>query len=289
MTLGQLAYFVAVVEHGSFTRAAQALHVSQPALSHQIAQLETEAGAPLLERLPRAVKPTALGARLLPHARGTVAAAEEAHTAAQQVGNIQAGELRVGALLSVALGIVPVTIRAWRAAHPEVQIELLEYASVETLTAAMLEGAADVAIGPPPPRWRGPQQSIGKETFVVALSPDDPLLASPVIRLESLKDRPWVLYAPEFGLSTVVTEACAAAGFAPRPAARAHHSTTALELAAAGVGPALVPGNVVGTPFAASTRPLDPPVSRQLVAFTRAEPTAPLKAFIDLLAAHATL
>src|SRR4051794_16624513 len=289
MTLGQLAYFAAVVEHGSFTRAAEALHVSQPALSHQIAQLEREAGAPLLERLPRAVKPTALGERLLPHARGTVAAAEEAHTAAQHVGNIQAGELRLGALLSVPLGIVPATIRAWRAAHPEVEIELLEYASVETLAAAMLEGAADVAIGPPPPRWRGPQQSIGEETFVVALSPDDPLLAAPVVRLQSLKDRPWVLYAPEFGLSTIVTDACAAAGFAPRPAARAHHTTTALELAAAGVGPALVPGNVVGTPFAASTRPLDPPVSRELVAFTRAEPTAPLKAFIELLAAHATL
>jgi DNA-binding transcriptional LysR family regulator len=289
MTLGQLAYFAAVVEHGSFTRAARALHVSQPALSHQIAQLEREAGAPLLERLPRAVKPTALGERLLPHARGTVAAADQAHTAAQQVGNLQAGELRVGALLSVSLGIVPATVRAWRAAHPEVQIELLEYASVETLTAAMLAGAADVAIGPPPARWGGPQRAIGAETFVVALSPDDPLLHAPRVRLQALKDRPWVLYAPEFGLSRLVTEACAAAGFAPRPAARAHHTATALELAAAGVGPALVPGNVVGPAFASSTRPLDPPLTRELVAVTRAEPTGPVAAFIDLLVAHATL
>src|SRR3954468_13617453 len=176
MTLGQLAYFVAVVEHGSFTRAAAALHVSQPALSHQIAQLEREAGAPLLERLPRAVKPTALGERLLPHARATVAAAEEAHTAAQHGGNIQAGELRVGALLSVALGIIPATIRAWRAAHPGVQIELLEYANVQALPAAMADGAADVAIGTPPPRWRGAQRPIGSESFVVALAADDPLL-----------------------------------------------------------------------------------------------------------------
>src|SRR3954454_14499449 len=170
MTLGQLAYFVAVVEHGSFTRAARALHVSQPALSHQIAQLEREAGAALLERLPRSVEPTELGARLLPHARATVAAAEEAHTAARSVGELRAGVLRVGALLSVALGIVPATIRAWRTAYPGVEIELLEYASVETLTTAMLEGAADVAVGPPPPRWRGVQRAIGAETLVVALS-----------------------------------------------------------------------------------------------------------------------
>src|SRR5690349_9611560 len=146
MTLGQLAYFAAVVEHGSFTRAAQALHVSQPALSHQIAQLEREAGGPLLERLPRAVRPTPLGERLLPHARDTVAAADEAHRAAQHVGNLQAGDLRVGALLSVALGIIPATIRAWRAAHPDVRIELLEY-SADELDAAMLGGEADLAIG----------------------------------------------------------------------------------------------------------------------------------------------
>src|SRR3954453_20132986 len=117
MTLGQLAYFVAVVEHGSFTRAAEALHVSQPALSHQIALLEREAGAPLLERLPRAVTPTALGERLLPHPKAAAAAVDETHTAAQQVGDIRAGDLRVAALLSVALGIIPATIRAWRAAH----------------------------------------------------------------------------------------------------------------------------------------------------------------------------
>src|SRR3954471_17059503 len=160
MTLGQLAYFVAVVEHGSFTRAAEALHVSQPALSHQIAQLEREAGAALLERLPRSVEPTELGARLLPHARATVAAADEAHTAARSVGELRAGVLRVGALLSVALGIVPATMRASRTAYPGVEMELLEYARVETLTTAMLEGAADVAVGPRPPRWRGVQRAI---------------------------------------------------------------------------------------------------------------------------------
>src|SRR3954464_15216654 len=134
MTLGQLAYFVAVVEHGSFTAAARALHVSQPALSHQIALLEREAGAPLLERLPRAVTPTALGERLLPHAKATGDAVDEGHTAAQQGGDIPGGDLRGAPLLSVALGIIPATIRAWRAAHPRVQIELLEYANLDTLT-----------------------------------------------------------------------------------------------------------------------------------------------------------
>src|SRR3954447_22908316 len=194
MTLGQLAYFAAVVEHGSFTGAARALHVSQPALSHQIAQLEREAGAPLLQRSPLA--PTALGQALLPHAKATLAAVDEAYAAASAAGRVEAGELRVGALLSIALGIVPATIRAWRSHHPGVRIELLEFASVEALTAAMLDGAADVAIGPAPPRWRGPQRPIGAETFVVALGPDDPLLAHERLRLGDLKDRPWVLYAP---------------------------------------------------------------------------------------------
>src|SRR6476660_6103498 len=100
MTLRQLAYFVAVVEERSFTAAAARLLVSQPALSHQIKALEGSAGGALLERLLR-------------DARATVAAADQATAAARAVGRLEAGELRVGALLSVALGIVPPAIRAW--------------------------------------------------------------------------------------------------------------------------------------------------------------------------------
>src|SRR6476660_4897279 len=140
MTLRQLAYFVAVVEERSFTAAAARMLVSQPALSHQIKAREGSAGGALLERLPRDARPTELGERLLPHARATVAAADQATAAARAVGRLEAGELRVGALLSVALGIVPPAIRAWRRAHPRVRVELLEFAHVDALATALADG-----------------------------------------------------------------------------------------------------------------------------------------------------
>jgi DNA-binding transcriptional LysR family regulator len=290
MTLRQLAYFVAVVEERSFTAAAARMLVSQPALSHQIKALEGSAGGALLERLPRDARPTELGERLLPHARATVAAADQATAAARAVGRLEAGELRVGALLSVALGIVPPAIRAWRRAHPRVRVELLEFAHVDALATALADGRADLAIGPPPSGWQGAARSIGAEELVLVLPADDALLREGPgpIPLRRLAGRPWVLYAAEFGLTPVVAAACAAAGFAPRAAVRVHHTATAVELALAGLGPALVPGNVVGPDAAAAARSADPPVRRELVAVGRGEPSPPAAAFIEVLVEHAT-
>jgi DNA-binding transcriptional LysR family regulator len=290
MTLGQLAYFLAVVEERSFTRAAQRLLVSQPALSHQIGSLERSAGGALLERPPRAVRPTALGERLLPHARAAVAAADAATAAARAVGRLEAGDLRVGALLSVALGIVPPAIRAWRADHPGVRVEVLEFVHNDALAAAVADGVADLGVGTAPPGWRGTTHAIGTEELVLVLPMDDPLLreGTVAVALERLAGRPWVLYDPDFGLAPIVAEAFAQAGIAPRAAVRVHHTATAVELAASGLGPALVPGNVVGPDVAAAVVRPDRPVTRELVAFVRDAPSPPAAAFIDALAEHAT-
>ncbi|NBH11437.1 LysR family transcriptional regulator, partial [Amycolatopsis sp. SID8362] len=72
-SLRQLEYLVTVVDTGSFTRAAEQLHVTQPALSHQMRALERGLGGPLLERLPRAVRLTPMGRAMLPHARAALA------------------------------------------------------------------------------------------------------------------------------------------------------------------------------------------------------------------------
>src|SRR3990170_4200057 len=104
MTLRQLEYLIAVVEEGSFTRAAERLYVSQPALSHQIRALERSVGGELIERLPQGLQLTPMGRAFLPHATAAVHAADEALRAAREVGEIAAGELRIGTLHSIALG-----------------------------------------------------------------------------------------------------------------------------------------------------------------------------------------
>jgi DNA-binding transcriptional LysR family regulator len=291
MTLRQMEYLIAVAEEGSFTRAAERLFVSQPALSHQIRALERSVGGDLLERLPHAVHLTPMGRAFLPHATAAVHEADDARRAARAVGELEAGELRIATLHSIALGVVPAAIRAWRLANPEVSFELHEYVNIEELTDQMRVGVADVAVAPRPRTWDGPMRTLGREELGVVLAVDDPLLDGRRrnVKLEKLADRPWVLYSADNGLAPVVLEACAEAGFTPRAAVHTHHTATAVQLAAAGLGPALVPVNVVEPGFAGALLRPDPPVRRELVAFSRDRPSPLVSAFVDVLAEHAVL
>jgi DNA-binding transcriptional LysR family regulator len=291
MTLRQFEYLIAVAEEHSFTRAAERLLVSQPALSHQVKVLESHVGGPLLDRLARTVETTELGNAFLPHAIAAVRSTDEATRAARAVGRLAGGELRVSTLQSIALGIIPPAIQVWRRAHPRVRVQIREFFHIDILAAEMLHGGADVAIGPKPVGWTGPSRSLGPEEFMIILPYDDPELSADggSIDLKRLADRPWVLYAPDFGLAPIVSAACSRAGFTPRAAVRTHHTATAVELAAAGLGPALVPSNVIGPDFECCTVRPDPPIRRNLVAFTRPYISPPALAFIDTLAEHATL
>jgi DNA-binding transcriptional LysR family regulator len=291
MSLRQMEYLMTVAEEGSFTRAAERLFVSQPALSHQIKTLERSVGGELLERLPNAVQLTPMGRAFLPHATAAVLAAEEARHAARAVGELEAGQLRIGTLGSIALGVLPAAVRAWRLANPQVSFELREYLHIDELAEQMRLGAADVAVGPRPLGWDGPIRSLGQEDLVVVLAVDDPLVEAgrKRVALEQLADRPWTLYSSDNGLAPVVLDACAAAGFTPRPAVHTHHTATAVQLAAAGLGPALVPENVVDPGFTGALLRPDPPVRRELVAFSRANPPPLVAAFTDVLAEHAVI
>ncbi len=288
MTLRQLEYLLAVVEERSFTRAAQRLLVSQPSLSQQIKVLERSVGGALLERQVGTVRPTELGTAFVPHAVATLESSAAAVRAARAAGRLEAGELWVGTLKSIAIGIIPTAIQVWRREHPLMDVRIHEFPNIDLLTAEMCRGGSDIGVGPEPKGWEGPRHPLGAEEFVIVLPVDEPP-GGRTIDLRTLADRPWVLYAEESGLAPLVAEACGRAGFTPRAAVRTHHSATAVELAAAGLGPALVPGNVVGPDFLACTAIPDPPVRRELVAFTRARPSPPALAFIEIITEYATL
>ncbi|ROO88639.1 DNA-binding transcriptional LysR family regulator [Actinocorallia herbida] len=284
----QLEYVVAVAEEGSFTEGARAVLVSQPALSHQVKALEQELGRPLFVRGPDGARLTPHGERFLPHARAALAASRAAVAAARDTARLEGGELRVAALHSMAMGLVPPALGAWRLAHPAVRVALTEYAHIDLLTAAMAHGDADIGVGTEPAGWSGPLRVLGEEELMLVLPADDPLLRRPGgVPLELLADRPWVLYAADFGLAPLLAKVFAHAGFVPRAAARVHHTATAVELAAAGLGPALVPADVIGARHAGHSARPAAPILRRLVAFTRDDPAPAARAFADLLAAHA--
>jgi len=276
-----MEYLVAVVEEGSFTRAAQRAGISQATLSHQVRELERTVGQPLLERLPGAVLLTPMGRAYLPHAAAALRSVREA-----QRGGAEPARLRIATLFSIALGILPPAIRAWGAEHPEVEIEVRDFPNLDELIAHMALGVTDLAVGPRPRAWPGTVRVIGTEELVVVLGADDPLAGAATLRLEQLADRPWILYAPENALARLVERACEAAGFTPRAAVRTRHTATAVSLAAAGLGAALAPESIIEADLDAAVLRPDPPVRRELVALATPGSGALAEGFVDLLAAR---
>ncbi|ADB35555.1 transcriptional regulator, LysR family [Kribbella flavida DSM 17836] len=287
-TLRQLEYLVTVVDQGSFTRAAELLHVTQPALSHQIRALERSAGGPLLERLPKNLRLTPTGRAMLPHARAALADAERARCAARQAAGLETGELQIATLYSVSLGILPAALKAWRRQYADVGIRLFEHRHTDELAEAMTTGQADLAIGPSPAAWTGSTHRLGIEEFVVVLASDDALASSDgeqAISLTELAERAWVHYTPGHGLADLLDQACAQAGFQPRIAVRTEQTAAAPALAAAGLGPALVPANILPAGFDGLVLRPDPPICRTLTAYTRGTPDSLSAAFIEVIQA----
>jgi len=269
-TLRQLEYLVTVSELASFTRAAAELHVSQPTLSSQIAVLEREVGGALLDRQPRTVRLTPAGRALLPHARAALTEARRTLEAARQAVGLEAGELEVASVYSASLGLLPIPLRRWRQAHPGVRLRLHEYRHGDEMAAAMRGGEADVAIGPTPSDWSGDVADLGDEEMVIVVAGDDPLAgwAGP-LDLAVLADRAWVHFAPGHGLAEVLDGACSRAGFSPEVALRVEQTASAPLLAAAGLGPTLVPASIIPETFDGSIFATSPPTRRPLAVYHR--------------------
>src|SRR6478752_6223090 len=168
MNFRQLECFVAVVDEGSFTRAARRVGISQPSLSQHIRALEADVDGTLLDRLPQGVSLTPAGRVLLPEARIAVRALERGRQSARSALALELGELEIATVLSMAVGVLPRHIGVWHERHPHVSIPLHED--------AVEQGVADFAIGPRPVRrWDGPHEIVGWEEFVLVVAPSDPL------------------------------------------------------------------------------------------------------------------
>ena len=145
MELRDLRSFLAVAHHRNFSRAAEQLHVSQPALSEQIRKLEDELGTPLFDRTSRGATLTDAGDAFLPQARAVLAAADAAAESVRMVAHGLAGTLTLGFIDSAAVGILPPLIRRFTARYPELKLRLRELSTRQQLE-AVAEGEIDVGI-----------------------------------------------------------------------------------------------------------------------------------------------
>ncbi|MEU1546428.1 LysR family transcriptional regulator [Nocardia sp. NPDC005745] len=265
-TLRALECLIAVLDSGSVTEAAARLHLSQPALSHQIAALERELGTPVLERLPRGVRATAAGRAIAADARAAVAAAERVVAGGRAVAAGATGQLRIACADSMSASLLAPVLRVWHRRRPEVRLTLSELSSADAMAEMVAIGTADLALGPRPSRWEGHLVVIGTEEIVAVLP--DAGKPPAAMTLADVAERPVVHYHPDNGLGAWLDEVAAGRGVALTAATRTRQATTAAQLAAAGLGTALVPTSALTVTFPGAVRSLRPPLTREVVCLT---------------------
>ncbi len=244
MELRQLEYLVAVADDGSFTRAARRLHVAQPGVSAQIRRLEREFGHELLDRAG-GVRPTAVGAAVLPHARAALAAVARVRHAVDDLAGLVQGRVAMGVVTSYVEPDVPTLLGDFRAAHPGVEIALRE-AGTDVLVAGLRDGTLDLALVSLPATGIDGLETrvVTEEALVAAVDPEHPLAGRDAIGLRSLRDLALISLPRGTGLRSLLDDACAAAGFAPRIALEAGDPGVLARLAARGLGAAIVPASL---------------------------------------------
>ncbi|CAN3127683.1 LysR family transcriptional regulator [Mycobacterium sp. smrl_JER01] len=274
VSLRALESLVAVADHGSITRAAEALHSSQPAVSQQLAALERETRAQLFQREGRGVRLTSAGRAALADARRALDAAAAAVRSARVVGEGASGSLRLACAQSLTVAFLAPVIHQWLQNESAVRFTLRESTSMDVLLQVLDDDEVDVTFAAAPTSIpeRFTITPVTDEEVVLTTTLDHPLSEQPAVRLDQLDGVPLVHFAPENGLVSWLDYSLAEAGVRPDPVMRTAVTASAPQLAAAGLGVAITPISAVGMGFPGAVRSFSPRWFRQLVAIT---PSAP--------------
>ncbi len=244
MELRHLRYFCAVAEYGTFREASRRLHVSQSAISEQIADLEGEVGGPLLDRVQRAPRLTAQGRIFLDEAKKTLRSADHAVDITRRSLLGQEGELSIAFFSWGAGGFFARIIREYRSLHPTIKLTILEmHTSVQM--ESFESGRIDVGFTRPlePPYDRLLKAELLYNDPVVAVMPNDHPMAAEHVQVAALAGERLVMVERQVSpaLFDNIVGLCASAGFSPNIVNSSSTWSGVLTLVEAGEGIALVP------------------------------------------------
>jgi DNA-binding transcriptional LysR family regulator len=238
MTLQQLEYFLAAIEHGSFSAAAEARHMAQPSLSEQVRRLEAELGVALFQRVGRGLVLTEAGAALRPYAERVLDEAEAARDAVAEVRDVRGGTAAFGTFGTSRYYLGAAVVRAFHRRHPGVRIRVVGQNSsevVEAIRAGQLE--AGIVVLPIDDAGLEVRPVLRDEIF--ACSADPAHLRGPMT-LERLAEGPLILYDVTYGAQDPtrrqLAELAQRAGVVLETAIDVEDPEVALELAADGLG-----------------------------------------------------
>lgn len=195
MELRHLRYFIAVAETENVSRAALKLHVSQPALSRQVRDLEDELGFLLLERSAKSVRLTEAGRAFLIEARAVLQRSEDAVKAARAIATGSA-ELHVGYAPSLTARILPPTLRAFQAELPDVRVKLHDF-STEEMLAGLRQRELQIAfvVRLTPALLRGLRfEELARDSICLAVAPKHPMAGRRTVTLAEVAREPLITY-----------------------------------------------------------------------------------------------
>lgn len=245
--LKHLTSFVAVASQLSFVRAANQLHISQPALSGQIQKLEEELGVQLFERNRRVVKLTEVGKVFLADATSILHQTSRAAERVQKASRGEIGRLRIGFVSSAALTIVPHLVVEFRKQKPEVALDLINLRTVSQVK-RLLGKTLDVGfIRLPLSHDLLEITVIHREKFAIVLPKEHRLAEANHLPIAQLRNEPFIAYARRWapGFFDSIMQMCTREGFSPNIVQETGEMYTAIALVAAGAGIAILPESVV--------------------------------------------
>ena len=243
MEFKQLRTFVEVAHQGGFTQAAHLLHISQSAVSKQVAQLEQNLGTPLFDRLGSQVRLTAAGNVVLQRAEGMLRLHKELLSELDDLSQLTRGELRVGLPLLGSNALFASLFAEYRRRYPNIQVQLLEGGSMH-IEQAVMSGELELGGSLTPKNPLFGYQPFCDEPLDALLPADHPLAQGGSVRLEQLADTPFLLYQRSFMLNERLSQACQQLGFTPKEGGRSGQSDFLVALVAAGQGVVLLPSVV---------------------------------------------
>ncbi len=237
-----LRYFLAVVDEGSVTRAAQRLHLAQPSLSQAVRAFERELGAPLFHRVGRGVRLSAVGEALIGPARQILRATDEARSAISGVVELKTGTLEIAALATLAVDPMATLIGRFRERHPGVQVRVLEPESADGIRALVRDGACELgAAHLPLPGDQLTSHALGEQELLLVFpseaAPDRQRPLTP----RDLARTPLVVSPPGTSTRMLLEQALDAVGVTPLIAVETAAREAIVPLVLAGAGATLLP------------------------------------------------
>ena len=295
MDFREVRTFVAVADLGTVSRAAEHLHITQPALSRQIANLESELGLKLFDRVGRRLLLTSEGAQLLQGCRGLLNYSGAIREQAKGLKRGDAGMLRVSSSPHLIEGLFPDFLRDYGKRYPNVEVRLVEAIgpqSLEMLEKGEIHLAQAVVRSLTPHEHRFGSFPLAPMEMLAACQPDLRLGKNGSIEIQALAPYPLLQATDDFAIRRSFDSACRLAGFTPNSILECRSPHALLAMAHAGHGIAIIPSALRTHRYVLRVlrilyrgKPLSEPLT---MLYDKRRPLAPYaKVFCDLLAEHA--